>query len=132
MTIFDLKCDQCGTAVGVPSDGQRLIYHPGDKAFADNSSMLCSSCWDETSAWLGELTLDTCAVCSASEVPMLCVQSTEGEGWRLCKRHTVEFLNGLLTVTPKLDLDTFAWPLSVETERPTPEHDLDSENTPPP
>lgn len=119
MTIFDMCCDRCGTLLVGPTEGEetagpfgvRFLYHPGDFFHKDDSGMLCGRCWSATMAWLGaERPEGCCAVCQVAVEHARSLhlhRSNDPYGWQLCKLHAVEFLNGLRTVDPKLDLDTF-------------------------
>lgn len=119
MTIFDFRCDRCGTELIGPSRGPdddergravRFTYHPGDPALSDNSSMVCSRCWSEMTAWLGvESSPNQCSVCETALDSSLYIQAGPTT-WRLCPAHAVELLNSLRTVMPKLDLETFVLP----------------------
>lgn len=112
-------CDRCGTALLGPADeaepagpfGVRFLYHPGDFLLKDDSGMLCGGCWSGTLTWLGnERAEGVCAVCGAVVEHARSLhlhRSNDPYGWQLCKAHAVEFLNGLRTVEPKLDPDTF-------------------------
>ena len=123
MTIFDLKCDRCGIQIvgratesmegSAANHGVGFLYHPGEKAFADNSGLACTGCWDEMSSWLGEQSDDeVCSVCGVSVERCLFVQTELTTAWRLCSDHAVEFLNSLRTVEPKLDPESFVLPTS--------------------
>ncbi|MGH9041660.1 MAG: hypothetical protein ACRDZ3_15680 [Acidimicrobiia bacterium] len=119
MTVFDMNCDRCGTMLVGPAEGTeaigpfgvRFMYHPGDFFLKDDSGMLCGGCWSAMMAWLGpERAEGRCAVCRVPVEHARSVhvhRSNDPLGWQLCKLHAVEFLNGLRTVDPKLDLDTF-------------------------
>ena len=127
MTVFDLRCDRCGTVLLGPAEeeeeasglfGIRFLYHPGDFFLKDDSGMFCGRCW---AAVLDGLDADrpegSCAVCQVPVEHALSLhlhRSNDPLGWQLCKPHAVEFLNGLRTVDPKLELETFTlageWP----------------------
>ena len=76
MTIFDLCCDRCGRAITGPAGGLldsrddrgvRFAYHPGDPAFADNSSLVCAACWSDIRSTLKTPPSTThCAVCDTA------------------------------------------------------------------
>ncbi len=118
MTIFDLRCDRCGCVITGPSRpfepgshrGVRLAYHPGDESFTDNSTLVCVSCWSEiVSSMSAHRGNDECAACGISVESSLHIQAGS-DHWQLCTDHAVEFLNTLLTVEPKLDVETFVLP----------------------
>jgi hypothetical protein len=119
VTVFDLRCDRCGTMLLGPAEdadpsgplGIRFLYHPGDFFLKDDSGMLCGPCWSGLTQWLGaERPEGSCAVCHVVLEHALSLhlhRSNDPYGWQLCKPHAVEFLNGLRTVEPKLDPATF-------------------------
>lgn len=119
MTVFDLRCDDCGAFLAGPGDddatggpfGIRFLYHPGDFLLKDDSGLLCQGCWGRARAWLGEERPEgRCAVCvePVEHAHSLHVhRSGDPLGWQLCRAHAVEFLNRLRTVEPKLDPATF-------------------------
>jgi hypothetical protein len=111
VTVFDLRCDRCGTLLAGPADGIRFIYHPGDLALKDNSGLLCRRCWTGLLAWLGEQGVENrCARCGRSvEHPesLHLQRGGDPDGWQLCRADAVDFLNKLRTVEPKLDPETF-------------------------
>lgn len=119
MTVFDMCCDRCGTMLVGPAEepepagafGVRFLYHPGDFLMKDDSGMLCGSCWSETTVWLGDARPEgRCAVCALAVEHARSLhlhRANDPYGWQLCKPHAVEFLNGLRTVEPKLDAETF-------------------------
>jgi hypothetical protein len=110
VTVFDVRCDRCGSELTSPDGAVRFLYHPGDMAMKDDSGLLCRSCWRAALAWLGvEQQVDVCARCGipveqARSVHIL--RSGEPEAWQLCPEHGVDFLNQLRTVEPKLSIDT--------------------------
>jgi DNA-directed RNA polymerase subunit RPC12/RpoP len=122
MTIFDLRCDRCGTAIIGPATadrdddryGVRFAYHPGSRELSDNSSMVCSACWTAMENWLGDETEEvdepTCSVCGVALESCLFVHRGGSTQWLLCHAHAIEFLNSLRTVEPKLDADSFVLP----------------------
>ena len=85
MTIFDLCCEHCGRAVTGPAGGLldsrddrgvRFAYHPGDRAFADNSSLVCTACWsDMTSKLRTPPSTTQCAVCDTGVESSLYIQA---------------------------------------------------------
>ena len=115
MTVFDVRCDICGTALLGPSldddetgpYGIRFLYHPGDPARRDDSGLACGPCWAGLVEWLGpDRAGGRCARCGeAVEADRSLYFQRSGEmlAWQLCKGHAVEFLNGLRTVQPKID-----------------------------
>lgn len=119
MTVFDMSCDRCGMILVGPAEeaepagpfGVRFLYHPGDFLLKDDSGMLCGGCWSEVVAWLGaERPEGVCSVCGVAVEHARSLhfhRSNDPYGWQLCKTHAVELLNGLRTVEPKLDPDTF-------------------------
>lgn len=125
MTVSDLRCDRCGTPLSGPADdggdpsanpdaGARLSYHPGDPKLRDDSGLLCSSCWEQQLAWLGEPRTRACSVCGidVSRHGSLHVRRAgDPQTWQLCPPHAADLLNGLRTVTPKFDRDSFRLPL---------------------
>lgn len=111
MTVFDVRCDLCGTALPGPAAAVQMTYHPGDVAHRDNSGLLCDPCWTQMLDWLGSVRgVGRCARCDVELDPALSLH-VQGGGdllwWQLCKPHAVEFLNGLRTVEPKLDVEGF-------------------------
>ena len=110
MTVFDTRCDRCGTELNGPNEAVRFLYHPGDPILKDDSGLLCRSCWRAALTWLGvEQQENACARCgipveSARSVHV--ARSGEPETWQLCPDHAVQFLNQLRTVEPKLTVDT--------------------------
>lgn len=115
MTVFDLRCDRCGTFLAGPNEdedggsrgpfGVRFLYHPGDFLLKDDSGLACGACWSASRAWLGAQAKGRCSVCA---VPVEHARSLHvhraGDpiSWQLCRTHAAEFLNGLRTVEPKL------------------------------
>lgn len=127
MTISDLHCDVCKTFVpGLtgssdpvdepgPAGGVRFVYHPGRPQFRDTSGLMCGRCWAEAEQWLGARRSRQCAVCGAAverHSSLHVHRFDEASAWRLCAQHSVEFLNRLRTVQPKLDPATFRFPSS--------------------
>ncbi len=122
MTVADLRCDRCGRLLAGPGDeasrdgpfGIRFLYHPGDPLLRDDSGLMCQPCWDGTTRWLGsERPEGRCAVCAepaGRRTSLHLHRAGDPIGWQLCTGHAVEFLNGLRTVEPKLDPQTFALP----------------------
>ena len=120
MTVFDLRCDRCGTELIGPGDdetpegpyGIRFLYHPGDFLMKDDSGLLCQSCWTAARAWLGdERPENHCARCSAAVEHARSVhvhRTGDPLGWQLCPEHAVAFLNQLRTVDPKLSVETLS------------------------
>ena len=112
MTVFDVRCDRCGTELSSPDGAVRFLYHPGDMVMKDDSGLLCRSCWRAALGWLGvEQQVDVCARCGipverSRSVHIL--RSGEAEAWQLCPEHGVDFLNQLRTVEPKLSIETLA------------------------
>jgi len=119
VTVFDLRCDRCGTMLLGPAEeadpagpyGMRFLYHPGDFFLKDDSGMLCGGCWSAVVDWLDvDRPEGRCGVCHIAlehAHSLHLHRSNDPYGWQLCKPHAVEFLNSLRTVEPKLDLDTF-------------------------
>lgn len=91
----------------------RLSYHPGEASLRDDATLVCQACWDRLRARFGPPRHGVCAVCG-EQVPWRASlhlrRWEQPEGWQLCRRHTVEWLNTLRTVEPKLDLDGFRFP----------------------
>lgn len=118
MTVFDLRCDRCGAEITGPDDGVRFLYHPGDFLLKDDSGMLCVRCWQLTTSWLGAQKLkNRCSVCDAEvehSGSLHVHRAGDPASWQLCRPHAVELLNGLRTVEPKLELESFTlagdWP----------------------
>lgn len=121
MTVFDTRCDRCGTyLVGPGADdaegegpyGIRFLYHPGNFLLKDDSGLLCQGCWVAAQEWLGgERPENRCARCGESVEHARSLhlhRAGDPTAWQLCRLHAVEFLNHLRTVEPKLDLDTFS------------------------
>jgi hypothetical protein len=118
VTVFDLRCDRCGTYLAKPGEAIRFLYHPGDLSLKDDSGLLCRRCWTGLRDWLGEQGVEN--RCARGDEPVehpasLHIQRTgESDGWQLCRHHAVDFLNKLRTVDPKLDPETFTlagdWP----------------------
>jgi hypothetical protein len=112
MTVFDIRCDRCGKALTSPNDAIRFLYHPGDLALKDDSNLLCRSCWRAALAWIGvEQRENVCGRCGIAVEHARSVhvqRSGESEGWQLCPEHSVEFLNQLRTVEPKLSVETLS------------------------
>ncbi len=127
--MTDLLCDFCGAQLvglvgalpGLPGGrGVRFLYHPGDVRFKDDSGLACEECFAAAVAWLGaEAPLATCSRCSeelGSEGSLYVVPVGESRYWRLCRKDAVSFLNRLITVEPKLTLDSFEFPKPAEGE----------------
>ena len=112
MTVFDMRCDRCGTELPVPTDAVRFIYHPGDILLKDDSGLLCRSCWRAALGWLGvEQPENLCARCGVALEHSRSVhlqRSGDEGGWQLCPEHAVAFLNQLRTVEPKLSVETLS------------------------
>lgn len=112
MTVFDLRCDRCGTELSSPDDAMRFIYHPGDILLKDDSGLLCSSCWTAAEHWLGSDPAENhCSRCGIEVLHSRSVhmfRSGETAGWQLCPDHAVSFLNQLRTVDPKLSVETLS------------------------
>ena len=112
MTVFDVRCDRCGTELASPNDAIRFVYHPGDMVVKDDSGLLCRSCWRAALGWLGvEQQPNVCARCGIPVEPSRSVhllRSGEAEAWQLCREHAVEFLNQLRTVEPKLTVESLS------------------------
>jgi hypothetical protein len=119
LSVFDLRCDDCGTYLIGPGDdedpagpfGIRFLYHPGDFLMKDDSGLLCQTCWSRARTWLGEERPENrCAVCGETVEHSRSLhvhRSGDPAGWQLCRVHAVEFLNRLRTVEPKLEAQTF-------------------------
>jgi hypothetical protein len=112
MTVFDVRCDRCGTGLTRPADAVRFLYHPGDMVLKDDSGLLCRSCWRAAMSWLGvEQPENHCARCGIA-VPYTgsvhILRSGEASGWQLCPEHGVGFLNQLRTVDPKLSVENLS------------------------
>ncbi len=113
MTIINMSCDICGRFLAGPSAGVRFVYHPGVPELRDDSGMACVSCWEAAVRGLDTGAAGRCAACGAPAPrrQSLHVRRYDVPGtWRLCRRHSVDFLNSLLTVQPKLDAATFQFP----------------------
>ncbi len=118
MSVHDLRCDRCGSAIGGPDQGVRFLYHPGDFLLKDDSGLLCLSCWQATTSWLGgQGAKNHCSVCALAvehRSSLHIHRAGDPASWQLCRVHAVEFLNGLRTVEPKLELESFTlaadWP----------------------
>src|SRR3989442_15821938 len=54
MTVFDQRCDRCGTYLFSPQEAVRFLYHPGDLSLKDDSGLLCEGCWAGLTDWLGQ------------------------------------------------------------------------------
>ena len=110
MTVFDIRCDRCGSELSSPDGAVRFVYHPGDLVAKDDSGLLCRSCWRAALGWLGvEQAVDVCARCGIAvehSRSIHILRSGEAESWQLCPAHGVEFLNQLRTVDPKLTVET--------------------------
>ena len=110
MTVFDVRCDRCGSELTSPDGAVRFLYHPGDLMLKDDSGLLCRSCWRAALTWLGvEQRTDVWARCGVPVEQTRSVhilRSGEPEAWQLCPQHGVDFLNQLQTVEPKLSVDT--------------------------
>jgi hypothetical protein len=112
MTVFDVRCDRCGTELTRPTEAVRFLFHPGDFSLKDDSGLLCRSCWRAAMGWFGvDQPKDQCARCgiaveSTRSVHVL--RSGEAAGWQLCPEHGVTFLNQLRTVDPKLSVETLS------------------------
>lgn len=123
MTVTDLRCDHCGKGLAGPEGlpggagrlGVRFTYHPGSPALKDDSGLMCEGCWAGVVTWLGAPAgaSSACARCGAGldEGRLVVLRPGELLAWFLCRRCAVAFLNGLRTVTPKLDVDTFRFPV---------------------
>jgi ribosomal protein L37E len=113
MTVFDTRCDRCGTELNSPNHAVRFLYHPGDLLLKDDSGLLCRSCWRAALTWLGvEQQENTCARCGIPvehAASLHVARSGEPEAWQLCPEHAVQFLNQLRTVEPKLTVDTLSF-----------------------
>ena len=112
MTVFDVRCDRCGTELTRPTDAVRFLYHPGDVALKDDSGLLCRACWRAAMGWLGvDQPENHCSRCGTPVEPSRSVhilRSGDTAGWQLCPEHSVAFLNQLRTVEPKLTVDTLS------------------------
>ena len=87
--------------------------HPGNPELSDNSSMVCSGCWHSITEWFDDQPSGTvCTICAEPAASCLFIVAGTLDPWRLCRLHAVEFLNGLRTVEPKLDPETFEFPSS--------------------
>jgi hypothetical protein len=53
MTVFDVRCDRCGTELTRPTEAVRFLFHPGDFSLKDDSGLLCRSCWRAAMGWFG-------------------------------------------------------------------------------
>lgn len=109
MTVFDVRCDSCGTEFARPTDAVRFLYHPGDILLKDDSGLLCRSCSRAAMGWLGaDRSENYCARCGIAVAHSRSVHILRGDetsGWQLCPDHAVAFLNQLRTVEPKLPVD---------------------------
>ena len=122
MTVSDLRCDWCasvltgleGSEAPAGRTGVRFTYHPGSPALKDDSNLLCKTCWETASAWLGApaATPAACSICNDAlgEGRLVVTRTGELTCWLLCRVHAVEFLNRLRTVEPKLDPGGFSFP----------------------
>jgi len=112
MTVFDVRCDRCGTELTRPTDAVRFVYHPGDILLKDDSGLLCRACWRAAMGWLGvDQPENHCCRCGRPVEPSRSVhilRSDDTAGWQLCPDHGVAFLNQLRTVEPKLTVDTLS------------------------
>ena len=110
MTVFDVRCDRCGTEFTRPTEAIRFVYHPGNVGLQDDSGLLCRSCWRAAKGWLGvdqpENHCARCGLAVESTRSVHILRSGEETGWQLCPEHGVAFLNQLRTVEPKLSVDT--------------------------
>lgn len=110
MTVFDTRCDRCGTELNGPNEAVRFVYYPGDLILKDDSGLLCRSCWRAALTWMGvEQPENACARCGIPVEHARSVhvaRSGEPEAWQLCPDHAIQFLNQLRTVEPKLTVDT--------------------------
>jgi hypothetical protein len=127
MTISDMRCDRCGTGLSGlardphedPLGGVRFTYHPGDPALRDDSGVLCERCWSGWTTTFGAPQQRVCATCGTAvrrRASLFVRQLDWQTGWQFCTAHAVELLNGLRTVTPKLDPATFRLPLDTPQE----------------
>lgn len=121
MTVTDLRCDRCGSALTGLATGPdaganeavRFRYHPGRKDLADDAGLMCVRCWSALVDSFADPGTDACAWCGVDlgEQPALFVnEAGEPTGWRLCRDDALVFLNGLRTVVPKLHPSSFVLP----------------------
>lgn len=123
MTVADLRCDRCGAPLAGPEGiegasgrlGVRFTYHPGAPALKDDSGLVCRECWREVVEWLGAPAgaTERCVRCGDAlhDGRLVLVRPGELLAWFLCRNDAVELLNGLRTVEPKLDAETFRFPM---------------------
>jgi len=117
MTIADLRCDICGTALAgsailTPDDPRsaiRLYVHPGDPLHREDSILVCGTCWGDLGGWMGEGRPDVCAVCGQAvtyegSLHLLVMTGRVGEAplWQFCRTHGVELLNRFRFIEPKM------------------------------
>lgn len=126
MTISDLHCDVCEAFVAGPTGGPaaaggggvRFVYHPGRPQLRDTSGLMCTPCWeqvvDRMTAGRHPLQCSVCGQTVTREGSLHLQRFEEGPTWRLCASHTVEFLNGLRTVQPKLEPAGFRFPFEAD------------------
>jgi len=121
MTVADLRCDRCGAPLAGPEGiegasgrlGVRFTYHPGAPELKDDSGLACTDCWRDIVEWLGApASTDRCVRCGdpLQDGRLVVVRPGELLAWFLCRSDAVTFLNGLRTVDPKLDAETFRFP----------------------
>lgn len=122
MTVFDLRCDRCGSLLAGPGDdgaaegpfGIRFMYHPGDPLLRDDAGLLCQACWQAITSPLDpERPEGRCAECGrvvGRRASLHVHRAGDPLGWQLCPRHAAVFLNALRTVEPKFDPRTFTLP----------------------
>lgn len=131
MTVSDLLCDRCGAPLSGPEGieggsgrlGVRFTYHPGAPALKDDSGLVCEGCWRTVVEWLGAPAgaTECCVRCGDTLRDGRLVVLRPGEllAWFLCRVDALEFLNGLRTVEPKLDPETFRFPEGPRPDEPT-------------
>lgn len=126
MTVYDLCCDRCGSALVGPAGasggdraGVRFQYHPGTPELGDDAGLVCQRCWTGMTDWLGERRPASCSRCGTdlrTEPSLFVYELGDLRAWMICRDDALEFLNALRTVDPKLDPATFRLP-----EPPTPD-----------
>lgn len=118
MTVSDLRCDVCGRSLTGSAilDSEaggaavRLMVHPGDPLYKDDSVLLCLECWGAMRERIGEPgRADRCAVCQAPVVYEESLHVLEMTGrlgeaplWQFCRGHALDVMNGFRFVEPKL------------------------------
>lgn len=144
VTVSDLRCDVCGRLLAGPGGGcdprwpaadgaatgaaanqptqpapVRFVYDPGVPELRDDSGLACEPCWDRLVAgFAGPGGPPRCARCGTAvgrRDSLRVRRFDDPRPWRLCGPHTVELLNALRTVQPKLDPAAFRFPAPKDT-----------------